>query len=254
MTSGQDSGSQQEPEDRPGSASPGSGWAPAPPPPNSPEQGYPQGGHPQGPGHPQGGYPQGPGYPQGGYPPAPPGYPPYPGQGYGPAPSAPQGYGAPPAMERPTTVMAGIVAFIAYIILGLISAVIQFADIDNLVRDSIRAAGGSSADLTRAEIRTAVIVGGVIALLFAALEGLFIWFAWQGRNWARIVLWVIGGLAVAGGLVSVAGTGSYLPGFLRGLSIFQFLLVLAGVILLAVRPSNEWYRYRGWLRATGHRG
>jgi hypothetical protein len=22
-------------------------------------------------------------------------------------------------------------------------------------------------------------------------------------------------------------------------------------VLLALKPSNEWYRYRGWLRATG---
>jgi hypothetical protein len=156
-------------------------------------------------------------------------------------------------MERPTTVMAGIVAFIAYIILGLISAIIQFSDIDNLVRESLRTSGGSTADLSQSTVRSAVIVGAVIGLLFAALEGMFIWFAWQGRNWARIVLWVIGGLGVVGGLVGLAGS-SYLPGFLRGLSIFQFLLVLAGVILLALRPSNEWYRYRGWLRATGQRG
>ena len=35
---------------------------------------------------------------------------PYPG--YAPAPSAPTGYGAPPAMERPVTVRAGIGAFV----------------------------------------------------------------------------------------------------------------------------------------------
>jgi hypothetical protein len=252
MTSGQDSGSHQEPPDRPGgtpapggqppSGPPeqGSGWAPAPPP---PPQGYPPQGYP-----PQG-YPPAPGYP------AAPGYPPAPeqGYGYGPAPSAPQGYGAPPALERPTTVMAGVVCFIAYIVLGLISAIVQFSDIDNLVARSVAAAGGSSADVSRATVHAAVIVGGVIGLLFAALEGLFIWFAWQGRNWARIVLWVIGGLGVVSGLVGLGGS-VYLSGFLRGLSIFSFLLVLAGVVLMALKPSNEWFRYRRWLRATGQRG
>jgi hypothetical protein len=265
MTSGQDSGSYGEPSDRPdGSPAPGgqppsgppaegSGWAPAPPAPpsyppqNNPPQGYPpQGAPPQG-------YPQAPGYPPApgpGY-----GYPPAPGQGYGygPAPSVPQGYGAPPAVERPTTVQAAVVCFIAYIVLNLISAIIQFSDIDNLVAQTLANAGSSASTISRSAIRTTVIVGGVIGLLFAALEGMFIWFAWNGRNWARIVLWVIGGLGVVSGLIGLGGS-VYLSGFLRGLSIFSFLLVLAGVVLLALKPSNEWYRYRGWLRATGQRG
>ena len=28
-------------------------------------------------------------------------------------------------------------------------------------------------------------------------------------------------------------------------------LLFAGIVLLAQKPANEWYRYRGWLRATG---
>ena len=79
---------------------------------------------------------------------------------------------------------------------------------------------------------------------------LFLWFAWQGRNWARIVLWVLGGLSVlgAGSTGSAADTGQC--GFLTSLSVFQLLLLVAGLVLLALKPSNEWYRYRGWLRAT----
>jgi hypothetical protein len=149
--------------------------------------------------------------------------------------------------------MAGVVCFIAYIVLNLISAIIQFSDIDGLVARSIASAGASNADVSRSAIHTAVIVGGVFGLIFAALEGMFIWFAWQGRNWARIVLWVIGGLGVVSGLIGLGGS-VYLSGFVRGLSIFSFILVLAGVVLLALKPSNEWYRYRGWLRATGQRG
>jgi hypothetical protein len=83
-----------------------------------------------------------------------------------------------------------------------------------------------------------------------ALECMFIWFAWTGRNWARIVLWVIGGLNIVSGVIAL-GSGSYLSGFLKGLSICEFVLVLAGVVLLAQKPANEWYRYRKWQRATG---
>ena len=56
------------------------------------------------------------------------------------------------------------------------------------------------------------IVGG---LLFILVYGLFIWFAWRGRNWARIVLWVLGGLGRLSGLAGLLVGGSPLP-FLTG--------------------------------------
>jgi hypothetical protein len=49
-------------------------------------------------------------------PPPPPQYP-----GYTPAPSAPTGYGAPRSMERPTTVRAGLGAFIGSMVLSAVS-------------------------------------------------------------------------------------------------------------------------------------
>lgn len=173
---------------------------------------------------------------------------------YAPAPSAPGGHGAPQSMERPVTVRAGLGAFIAVLVLGLISSVVVFSDLGSLVDAAIAAQGGSSKDLgidQDAFIRTVLIAGVVIGLVSAALQALFIWFAWKGRNWARIVLWVLGGLGLVGGLVGVAAPQPGEPGFVVGLSVFSFLLTAAGVALLALKPSNEWYRFRKWQRATG---
>jgi hypothetical protein len=204
-----------------------------------------QGGYPGGQ---QGGQPGGPGDPGEGWnaPPAPPAQ--YPG--YAPAPSAPSGYGAPPPMERPFAVRAGIGAFMANLILGIIGSVIAFATIDTLVAEALRA---ENVDVTVSDdvLRTAVIAGYAIALVFAALQAMFIWFAWQGRNWARIVLWVLGGLGVVSGLASLGMSATPVPGYLSALSWFGFALTVAGIVLLAQKPANEWYRYRGWLRATG---
>ena len=179
-------------------------------------------------------------------PPAPPAQ--YPG--YAPAPSAPTGYGAPPPMERPFAVRAGIGAFMANLILGVISSIVAFASIDTLVADALRA---ENVDVTISEdfLRSTVVVGYVIALVFVALQAMFIWFAWQGRNWARIVLWVLGGLSVVSGLASLGMASAPSTGFLTALSWFGFALAVAGIVLLAQKPANEWYRYRGWLRATG---
>jgi heme A synthase len=89
----------------------------------------------------------------------------------------------------------------------------------------------------------------VVGFLFIAVYGLFVWFAWRGRNWARVVLWVFAGLGIVSGLAGL-GLGSPLP-FLTALGGFQLLLLIAAVVLLALKPSNEWYRFRKWQRATG---
>ncbi len=182
-------------------------------------------------------------------PPAPP--PQYPG--YAPAPVAPAGFGAPQPRERPVTVRAGLGAFIATLILGLVSAVVTFAQFDELVQAALTAQGSDAqlADIGEDVVRTTLIAAAVFGLLLTALQVMFIWFAWNGRNWARIVLWVLGGLAVAGGLFGVVSPQPGMPGYLIGLNVFSLLITIAGIVLLALKPSNEWYRYRGWLRATG---
>jgi hypothetical protein len=153
-------------------------------------------------------------------------------------------------MERPTTVRAGIGALIANLVLGLIASVVVFADMDSMIDQAMAAAGGEAPELTEEIIRAGIIILTVFSLVMVALNVLFLWFAWQGRNWARIVLWVLGGLGVLGGLYGLtADTGQ--TGFLTSLSVFQLLLLVAGLVLLALQPSHEWYRYRGWLRATG---
>jgi len=139
----------------------------------------------------------------------------------------------------------------ANLILGIIAAIVTFSDLHGLInRAMAETQVQGSAALTEDAARAVILVSAVISLIFVGLEAMFLWFAWNGRNWARIVLWVIGGFGIISGLFAVLG-GSSTSGFLDTLSVIQFLLVLAGVVLLAMAPSNEWYRYRGWLRATG---
>jgi hypothetical protein len=38
------------------------------------------------------------------------------------------------------------------------------------------------------------------------------------------------------------------------LSWVEMLFDAVAIVLLALAPSNEWFRYRGWLRATGQPG
>jgi hypothetical protein len=108
----------------------------------------------------------------------------------------------------------------------------------------------STVPVTASDLRGFLVLGVVIGLIIIAAELLFIWFAWKGRNWARIVLWVFGGIGVVFGLFGLSNL-SQVGGFYASLSVFQWLITLVAVVLLALKPSNDWYRYRKWLRMTG---
>ncbi|MGY1713152.1 hypothetical protein ACI78R_01720 [Geodermatophilus sp. SYSU D01106] len=172
--------------------------------------------------------------------------------GYGSAPQAPDAWGAPTPVARPQTVRLGIGAFLASVVLGLLSSIVTFVQFDEIVDQTLIDQGLDPADYSGATDvaqATAVTVGVVFGLIVIGLQLLFIYFAWQGRNWARIVLWVFGGLLVVSSLVSLAGPS--FGGLITTLGWLQTLLALAGIVALALKPSNEWYRYRGWERARG---
>jgi hypothetical protein len=121
-------------------------------------------------------------------------------------------------------------------VLSLISTVIGFATFDTLV-DQATQDSGFSGDLSGLEdtIATAALVLGLVV---AGLYLVMAWFAWQGANWARIVLWVFGGIALLSGLLGLFGSS----GVLALIGVLQLLALIAGVVLLALRPSNDWYR------------
>jgi hypothetical protein len=137
----------------------------------------------------------------------------------------------------------------AALLVGLISSLVTLTDIDAFI-DRAMAAAGDNPDVTEDLLRSTIVIGIVVGLVFVALEAMFIWFAWKGHNWARIVLWVLGGLGVAFGLLGLAGDSGQ-TGFTTSMGVFQLLFTAAGIVLLAQKQSNDWYRYRGWQRSTG---
>jgi hypothetical protein len=228
MTSGQGGQDPQQgwqpPQDQPGwQAPPQQGWQNPPP----PQQGWQN--PPQGWQDPQQGWQ---------------GQPPY---GYAAAPSAPGQHFSPEAPPRPDTVRFGTGAFVANLILGLVGSAVAFGSVDSIIDQELAASGVA---LSEDSIRSLLIVGAVFGLLFVALQALFIFFAWKGHNWARIVLFVLGGLAVVSGLLSL---GQPSTGFLSALSVCQLLLLIVGIVLLARPPSSEWYRAMGARRQAGLR-
>jgi hypothetical protein len=155
-------------------------------------------------------------------------------------------------MERPTSVRAGLGAFIGSMVLTAVAQVVTLLNWQAVLDWTLADAGleqGADAEFARQTAEAGATIGAVVGFVFIAVYGLFVWFAWRGYNWARIVLWVLAGLGILSGLAGLA-LGSPLP-FLSALNVFQLLLLLAAVVFLALKPSSEWYRFRGWQRATG---
>jgi hypothetical protein len=176
--------------------------------------------------------------------------------GYAPPPPLPRPtYGGPVPTERPLTVRVGLGAFIGSLVLSAIGAVVTFLNLDLILADTLARLPpqpGVSAESARSTAELYLRAGGIFGFVVIGVYGLFVWFAWRGRNWARIVLWCLGGLGLVFGLLSLSAGSSPLP-FLTGISVFQVLLLLTAVVALALKPSNDWFRYKGWLRATGQR-
>ncbi|MCW2582401.1 MAG: hypothetical protein JWQ53_1191 [Klenkia sp.] len=178
-------------------------------------------------------------------------------QGYGQPGFGQPGFGGPvpPPMPRPSTVTYGIYAFAAAAAIGLITSVVTFLNLDAYVDQAVSDLGYSRADyeatfgssLTDSISTTGVTLGAVFALIGVALYATMAWFAWKGQNWARIVLWVFGGLGLLG-IFSVFGAPLLV---ITLLGVLQFLLLAAAVALLALKPSNDWYRVQGQRRRAG---
>ena len=209
-------------------------------------QGYQQGGQQYG----QGGQDYGQGgqqYGQGGQQP----YAGGPGDGgFGNAPSysnAPaysnEGFGTPPGghanLTAPQEVIRATWLMIASVVLGVLGAILTFTS-GEAIKDSIRQGNPS---LTAAEVDSAysLAVGTavVFGLIFAVLYLLLAWQVRKGKNWARIVTWVLAGLSLLGGLLGLFGNGT---GLEKVLDVVQ-LLIAAGIIFFLTRkPANEYFK------------
>jgi hypothetical protein len=166
------------------------------------------------------------------------------------------GYGQPPPepRERPLTVRAGLGAFTASLLLGLGSTVLNVINPPDTLPIAVdpqfeQETGIDPDAFADAAQEGSIFFGVVLSLFFAGLYLLFIWFAWKGHNWARIVLWVLSGLSLVFAPFTFGLLGDLLPASQMALLAFQLAAVLIGVVLLASKPSNEWYAHEKWRRA-----
>jgi hypothetical protein len=125
--------------------------------------------------------------------------------------------------------------------LGVLNTLIAFLSTDS-IKDTIRENDPSlTADEVNSAYAVAIGITVFFGLVFAVLYVLLAIQVRKGKNWARIVTWVLAGLGVLGGLLSLLGDGT---GLEKGVGVIILLVDIAIIVLLAMKPANEYFAAR----------
>ncbi|MGI8578671.1 MAG: hypothetical protein ACR2KG_12345 [Nocardioidaceae bacterium] len=164
----------------------------------------------------------------------------YPG-GYGAPMPSEQPMGAEPVGPPPPPVTMAVRLMFITAALGVVSLIVLFltkSSLKTAIRNSNPSYDPNKLDTA---VNAAVTISIVIGIIFIVLYVLLALQLPKAKNWARIVTWVITALGVLSALASLAQAGSLAN---RIVNIIAGLLDLAIIILLAQRPSNDFFRRR----------
>lgn len=147
------------------------------------------------------------------------------------------------AVERPSSVTTAVNLMFARVALWFLSTLLSFVLFDDIVG---RMPGGAAMQGQATTI--GMVFGSLIAVLFMALYGLLAWQVRQGKDWARIVTWIVNGLFIAGAifglLMQLVMPGLMSPLVMTLIALVTLAIDIAVVIFLALRPSNAYFSRR----------
>lgn len=152
--------------------------------------------------------------------------------------------GSPPRGPRPRTVDISFWLWIITLAFSGLGILITLTQIDQLRAEVVNAALAQDPAQDRSVIESVmtvgVTVGVVLALLFVAAGFAFAFLMRKGRNWARMMLAVPGGLIVLLWLIGLTqGAGPTAAG---GVSLVQLLLLVAAIATMFGAEANAWFR------------
>ena len=153
-----------------------------------------------------------------------------------------------PVGTRPKEVDLSFWLWVSSFVLGLVGLLLFVGEFDAIrataVEEARRQAQLDGTVLDEAQLENIIGIGlvaaVVIGLLVSAVQLLLAVFMRRGRNWARIILAVLGGLSVLSGLYSLT-TGS---GAQTALTVVSLLVVLGAVVTMFLPAAAPWFRSR----------
>lgn len=163
----------------------------------------------------------------------------------GPAPVAP-----------PASVTMAFQLFMAVAVLSIISVILSFMSLPGVYETALAQARVTSPDLTPEQMemaasfaRVGVIIGAVLVVAVIGLLVLFTFKMRAGRNWARITLTVVGGIAVLMTLFTLVGIGTAIAAgglaFASSvLSLLSGLLTVAAIVMMFRSDANPYFNRR----------
>lgn len=155
-----------------------------------------------------------------------------------PPPAAWQPAARPPRPRTVDIAFGLMLVTVVIRVIGIVVAVGSRDEVRRILRD--REPGLSPSDVDRfANLGVDVAIG--VGIVFAAFYLFLAWKVYAGKNWARITAWVFCGLAVLGTLLEFAQANT---GITKALGVLEGLIAVAIIVLLALAPSNEYFRKR----------
>lgn len=124
-------------------------------------------------------------------------------------------------------------------LLGLLALLATKSTLKEQILKSKPTVSGSQIDTL---LSAAIGIGVVVGLVFIVLYVLLALQVRKGKNWARIVTWVLAGLGVLSALTSLAQPEPLLT---RILSLIGAVIDVAVIVLLAQRPSSAYFSKTG---------
>lgn len=143
--------------------------------------------------------------------------------------------------EAPAPVVNAVRLMFVRAAFGVISVIVLLATKDTLKSEILKK--NLTADPQRLDslLNTVIVVGIVFGLIFVVLYIALALQVGKGKNWARVVSWVLAGLGILSALLSLAQPQA---GLTRVSSLISGVIDIAIVVLLAQRASNEYFRRR----------
>jgi small-conductance mechanosensitive channel len=186
--------------------------------------------------------------------------------------AAPPPPSAPAPRKRPATVTIAGILLLVVALTALIYLVASFAALPDLTTGFEEAYADTELADMAGVLAAFTVIAGVVYLLFGITLAILTVFNNQGRNGARITTWVVGGIALCCGGLSLLGTAlgdatagmgqqdpdlpdteevveiiaQYQPAWFEPVTITSnvvgVLALAAALLLLALPPSNEFFR------------
>jgi hypothetical protein len=188
-----------------------------------------------------------------------------------------EGFAAPPPpapapRKRPATVTIAGLLMLVVLVVSVVYLVTSLAVLGSMSDAFEQAYAGTELEDAAGFLAAFTLIAGAVYLLFGVALGILTIFNNQGRNGARITTWVVGGIGLCCGGLSLIGTAigdftagmgaedpdlpdneeivaileEHVPGWydpvIMTSTVVGVLALATALLLLALPPSNEFFR------------